>query len=47
VLDAVLNVAHVELECGHTVVIMNNGPNEARLVRCGECEDANAPEAKV
>jgi hypothetical protein len=46
VIDSVLNVAaHVELECGHTVVIMNPGEyREAHggLVFCGEC--AGLPE---
>ena len=41
VIERVFNVAaHVELECGHTVVIFNPGemPGERRgLVYCGEC----------
>ena len=39
VIDSVLNIAHVELECGHTVIITNPELVEKRggLVYCGEC----------
>ena len=41
VLDAILNVAHVELECGHTVVIgVGKGADlgaRGNRVFCGEC----------
>jgi hypothetical protein len=44
VLDAILNVAHVELECGHTVVIgIGEGADlgaRGNRVYCGECEAA-------
>jgi hypothetical protein len=44
VLDAILNVAHVELECGHTVVLgVGEGADlgaRGNRVFCGECDEA-------
>jgi len=42
VIERVFNVAaHVELECGHTVVVFNPAEFERRggLVYCGECAE--------
>jgi len=42
IIDNVLNVAvHVELECGHTVVIINPewAAQRGGLVFCGECAE--------
>jgi hypothetical protein len=35
-------MAHVELECGHTVVLLNKLEQimERGTIHCGECEDA-------
>jgi hypothetical protein len=40
VIDAILNIAHVELACGHTVIVTNPELIAERsfLVLCGECE---------
>jgi hypothetical protein len=39
VIESVLNIAHIELECGHTVIVTDLEWLEKRggLVYCGEC----------